>query len=226
MVRSRIVLNRSAAVLRRDGWPRTPTQSSVGPPFFRPGADRLHAYPCEAHQSEWMSITGSSSWEAWTMSRSPWTCTSSPQSVGGPRAGETGGGSTGSPMWARMLRIGPGSVMKAVRRMSPPQASRRCRSPAPSRVAAEDGSAQTRRDTGAGVFAAAARGPRADSKTRAARGSAGGRSRPRAVSLSRGATPDPAALRTSAVAVTGQTWKTSAILGSPTTAIAAGGGGR
>lgn len=30
-------------------------------------------------------------------------CTSSPQSVGGPRAGETGGGSTGSPMRARIL---------------------------------------------------------------------------------------------------------------------------
>jgi len=43
------------------------------------------------------------------MSRSSWTCTSSPQSVGGPRAGEIGGGSNGSPKWVRIFRIGPGS---------------------------------------------------------------------------------------------------------------------
>jgi hypothetical protein len=49
-----------------------------------------------------------------------WTCTSSPQSVGGPRAGETGGGSSGSPRCVRIFRIGPGSVMNAMSRMSPP----------------------------------------------------------------------------------------------------------
>ena len=49
-----------------------------------------------------------------------WTCTSSPQSVGGPRAGETGGGSSGSPRCGRIFRIGPGSVMNAMSRMSPP----------------------------------------------------------------------------------------------------------
>jgi hypothetical protein len=37
------------------------------------------------------------------------TCTSSPQSFGGPRAGETGGGSSRSPRWARIFWIGPGS---------------------------------------------------------------------------------------------------------------------
>jgi hypothetical protein len=51
-----------------------------------------------------------------------WTCTSSPQSVGGPRAGEIGGGSSGSPKCVRIFRIGPGSVMKAMSRMSPPHA--------------------------------------------------------------------------------------------------------
>jgi hypothetical protein len=33
-----------------------------------------------------------------------WTCTSSPQSVGGPRAGETGGGSSGSPRCVSVSR--------------------------------------------------------------------------------------------------------------------------
>ena len=41
-------------------------------------------------------------------SSSAWT--SSPQSVGGPRAGETRGGSSGSPRCLRIFRIGPGSV--------------------------------------------------------------------------------------------------------------------
>ena len=41
------------------------------------------------------------------------TCTSSPhQSVGGPRAGETRGDSSGSPRCVRIFRMGPGSVMK------------------------------------------------------------------------------------------------------------------
>ena len=53
--------------------------------------------------------------------RSSWTWTSSPQSVGGPRAGETGGRSSGSPRWVRIFRIAPGSVMNAISRMSPPQ---------------------------------------------------------------------------------------------------------
>jgi hypothetical protein len=60
-----------------------------------------------------MSIAGSSSGAAWKMSRSSWTWTSSAQSVGGPRAGDTGGGSSGSPRCVRIFRIGPGSVMKA-----------------------------------------------------------------------------------------------------------------
>ncbi len=41
-------------------------------------------------------------------SRSSCTSTSSPQSVGGPRAGDTGGGSSGSPRCVRIFRIGPG----------------------------------------------------------------------------------------------------------------------
>jgi hypothetical protein len=41
--------------------------------------------------------------------------------VGGPRAGESGGGSSGSPRCVRILRIGPGSVMKAINQMSPPR---------------------------------------------------------------------------------------------------------
>ena len=56
-----------------------------------------------------MSIPGSSSVRPWKMSRSSCTCTSSPQSVGGPRAEETGGGSSGSPRCVRIFRIGPGS---------------------------------------------------------------------------------------------------------------------
>ena len=40
--------------------------------------------------------------------RSSCDCTSSPQSVGGPRAGESGGGSGGSPRCVRIFRIGTG----------------------------------------------------------------------------------------------------------------------
>ena len=40
------------------------------------------------------------------------TCTSSPQSVGGPRAGEPRGDSSGSPRCVRIFRMGPGSVRK------------------------------------------------------------------------------------------------------------------
>ena len=67
-----------------------------------------------------MSIAGSSSGEAWKIARSSCTCTSSPHSVGGPRAGASGGGSSGSPKCVRIFRIGPGSVMKEISRMSPP----------------------------------------------------------------------------------------------------------
>jgi hypothetical protein len=56
-----------------------------------------------------MSIAGSSSGDAWKTSRSSWTWMSSPQSVGGPRAGETGGGSSGSPRYVRICRMGLGS---------------------------------------------------------------------------------------------------------------------
>jgi hypothetical protein len=49
-----------------------------------------------------------------------WTRTSSPQSDGGPRAGESGGG---SPRCVEIFRIGPGSVMNAISRMSPPHAA-------------------------------------------------------------------------------------------------------
>ena len=38
-----------------------------------------------------------------------WACTISPQSVGGPRAGETGGALSGSRRWVRIFRIVPGS---------------------------------------------------------------------------------------------------------------------
>jgi hypothetical protein len=69
-----------------------------------------------------MSIAGSSSGDDWKIARSSWICTSSPQSVGGPRAGEMGGGSRGSSIASRIFLIGAGSVMKAMRRMSPPQA--------------------------------------------------------------------------------------------------------
>jgi hypothetical protein len=56
-----------------------------------------------------MSIPGSSSIRPWKMSRSSCICTSSPQSVDGPRAGDTGGGSSDSPRYVRIFRIGPGS---------------------------------------------------------------------------------------------------------------------
>ena len=43
--------------------------------------------------------------------------------VGGQaRRGDTGGGSSGSPRCMRIFRIGPGSVMNAISRMSPPHA--------------------------------------------------------------------------------------------------------
>ena len=50
-----------------------------------------------------MSITGSSSIRPWKTSLSSWTWTSSPQSVGGPRAGESGGGSSGLPKMGQDL---------------------------------------------------------------------------------------------------------------------------
>ena len=46
---------------------------------------------------------------AWKNARSSWACTSSSQSVGGPRAGDTGGGSSGSSRCVRIFRIVPGS---------------------------------------------------------------------------------------------------------------------
>ena len=55
-------------------------------------------------------------------SRSSWTCTGSAQSVGGPRAGDTGGRTSGSPACVRIFRIGSGSVTKAISRISPPHA--------------------------------------------------------------------------------------------------------
>ena len=81
-----------------------------------------------------MSIAGRSSGEAWKTARSSWTCTSSPQSVGGPRAGDTGGGSNGSPRCVRIFRIGPGSVMKAMSRMSPPHAGHASGNSSPTRA--------------------------------------------------------------------------------------------
>jgi hypothetical protein len=59
-----------------------------------------------------MSITGNSSGKPWITAQSSQACTNSPQSVCGLRAGETGGSSA--------LR-GPGLMMSAMRRMSPPQ---------------------------------------------------------------------------------------------------------
>ena len=60
--------------------------------------------------------------------------TSSPQSVGGPRAGERGGGSSGSPKCVRIFRIGPGSVMNAISRMSPPHAGHASGNSSPTRA--------------------------------------------------------------------------------------------
>ena len=63
-----------------------------------------------AAQRLWMSIAGRSSGEAWKNARLSWTCTNSPQSVGGPRAGDTGGGSSGSPRSVRLFwRLGRNS---------------------------------------------------------------------------------------------------------------------
>jgi len=74
------------------------------------------ATDCGGHQSEWMSITGISSGDAWKIS--PSSCAS----VGGPRAGASGGGWSGSPRCVRILRTGLGSVMNAMSRMSSPYA--------------------------------------------------------------------------------------------------------
>lgn len=65
-----------------------------------------------------MSITGSSSGDAWKTSRSPGAWRSSPQSVGGPRSAAIGGGSSGPPRWVRISRIGPGSVRPTASRRS------------------------------------------------------------------------------------------------------------
>jgi hypothetical protein len=48
------------------------------------------------------------------------TARARPNAVGGPRANDNGGGSRGSPKFARIVRISPGSVITAMRRMSPP----------------------------------------------------------------------------------------------------------
>ena len=68
-----------------------------------------------------MSSMGRSSGDDCSNSPSPWDCTSSPQSIGGPRAADTCGGSSGSPRCVRIFRIGSGSVMKLISRISPPQ---------------------------------------------------------------------------------------------------------
>ena len=81
-----------------------------------------------------MSITGSSSGKAWKNARSSWACTSSSQSVGGPRAGDTGGGSSGSLKCVRIFRIVPGSVMNAISRMSPPHAGHSSGNSSPTRA--------------------------------------------------------------------------------------------
>ena len=70
---------------------------------------------------------GRSSGDGCSNSPSPWDCTSSPQSTGGPRAGDTCGGSSGSPRCVRIFRIGSGSVMKLISRISPPQCGTRQR---------------------------------------------------------------------------------------------------
>jgi len=84
-----------------------------------------------------MSIAGSSSGDDWKTSRSSWTWTSSPQSVGAPRAGEMGGGAVLHGLLHRGHRplanlrfdgsrllpaVSSGSVMKKISRMSPPHA--------------------------------------------------------------------------------------------------------
>ena len=46
---------------------------------------------------------------------------SSAQSLGAPRAGETGGGSSGSQRYVRIFRIGPGSVMRFFPFLDPPR---------------------------------------------------------------------------------------------------------
>jgi len=68
-----------------------------------------------------MSITGRTAGDSCASIPSPCDCTRSPESTGGPRAGATGGGSSGSPTCVRIFRIVSGWVMKLIRRMSPPQ---------------------------------------------------------------------------------------------------------
>jgi hypothetical protein len=53
---------------------------------------------------------------------------------GGPRAGEIGGGSSGSARCVRIFRIGPGSVMNAINRMSPPQCGHSSGNSSPTRA--------------------------------------------------------------------------------------------
>ncbi len=74
-------------------------------------------------------------------SRLSWAWTSSGHSVGGPRAGDTGGGSTGSPTCARILRMGAGSMMNEMSRMSPPQAGHTSGNAAASRCRPRQGTA-------------------------------------------------------------------------------------
>jgi hypothetical protein len=44
---------------------------------------------------------------------------------------ESGGGASGSPKWVRIFRIGLGSVMKAIGRMSPPKQGTQGETPPP-----------------------------------------------------------------------------------------------
>lgn len=89
---------------------------------FQPARRPAASPTVRMHRGPRMSMTGRSSGDAWIASRTSCTCTSSVQLVGGPRAGASGGGSRGSPGYVRLFRIGAGSVMKAMSRMSPPQA--------------------------------------------------------------------------------------------------------
>ena len=64
------VADRSEAVLWRDGRSSIPVKTAVGSRFFTLGPGRFRRSPWRAVQSEWMSMTGSSSGEACTTSRS------------------------------------------------------------------------------------------------------------------------------------------------------------
>ena len=83
-------------------------------PALSPPVLGLRCLAFDTGYKPWMSITGSSSSRRLNRVAVVMGLDEFGPFGGRPRAGESGGGSRGSPKWVRIFRIGPGSVMNAI----------------------------------------------------------------------------------------------------------------